>query len=116
MLNKDFWRDALTRAARTFAQTTFSVLAVGAPIWEMDWMSGIGIGAGAAALSLLMSISDFGRDAETAISAAEAARRSAIKSQAYSATAQAHMSAIEAHRARDSSLQSRDTEEKNHAD
>lgn len=56
MLNKSFWKDLTERAVKTFAQTLLAVLAVGVPIWEMDWVSALGIAAGATVLSVLTSI------------------------------------------------------------
>ena len=56
MLNKSFWVDLTERAVKTFAQTLLAVLAVGVPVWEMEWVSALGIAAGATVLSVLTSI------------------------------------------------------------
>lgn len=56
MLSKTFWKDLGERAIKTFAQTLLAVLAVGVPVWEMEWVSALGIAAGATVLSVLTSI------------------------------------------------------------
>ncbi|QRV71406.1 holin [Corynebacterium phage CL31] len=60
MLNKSFWSDLVERAIKTFAQTLLAVLAVGVPIWEMDWVSALGLAAGTTVLSVLTSIASAG--------------------------------------------------------
>lgn len=60
MRSKQFWQDLGERAVKTFAQTMVAALAVGVPIWEMDWVSALGIAAGATALSALTSIASAG--------------------------------------------------------
>lgn len=60
MRSKEFWFDLAERAAKTFAQTLLSVLAVGVPIWEMDWVGALGIAAGATVISALMSLASSG--------------------------------------------------------
>lgn len=60
MLSKTFWKDLAERAVKTFAQTLLAVLAVGVPIWEMDWVSALGIAAGATVLSALTSVASAG--------------------------------------------------------
>lgn len=60
MLNKSFWKDLTERAIKTFAQTLLAVLAVGVPVWEMEWVSALGIAAGATVLSVLTSVASAG--------------------------------------------------------
>lgn len=60
MLSKIFFYDLGERAIKTFAQTLLAVLAVGVPIWEMDWVSALGIAAGATVLSVLTSVASAG--------------------------------------------------------
>lgn len=60
MLSKAFFKDLAERAVKTFAQTLLAVLAVGVPIWEMDWVSALGIAAGATVLSVLTSVASAG--------------------------------------------------------
>lgn len=60
MLSKSFWSDLVERAVKTFAQTLLAVLAVGVPVWEMEWVSALGIAAGATVLSVLTSIASAG--------------------------------------------------------
>lgn len=60
MLSKTFFKDLAERAVKTFAQTLLAVLAVGVPIWEMDWVSALGIAAGATVLSVLTSVASAG--------------------------------------------------------
>lgn len=60
MFTKQFALDALERAVKTFAQALVSVLAIGTPIFEIEWTSGLGIAATAAVVSLLTSIASTG--------------------------------------------------------
>lgn len=66
--SKAFWKDAAERAVKTFAQTLLAVLAVGVPIWEMEWVSALGIAAGATALSVLISVASAGAGSYNAAS------------------------------------------------
>ncbi|MHC9634087.1 holin [Corynebacterium diphtheriae] len=56
MLSKAFWKDLAERAIKTFAQALLAVLAVGVPIWELDWAGAFGIAATATVISVLTSI------------------------------------------------------------
>ena len=67
MRSKQFWQDLAERAVKTFAQTLITVLAVGVPVWDMDWVNALGIAAGATSLSALSSIASAGaRNTESA--------------------------------------------------
>ncbi|CAB0628211.1 holin [Corynebacterium diphtheriae] len=52
----EFWKDLTERAIKTFAQALLAVLAVGVPIWELDWSGAFGIAATATVISALTSI------------------------------------------------------------
>jgi hypothetical protein len=55
MFTWSFWKDALERTIRTFAQTLAAVILVGqTSLVDMDWSADLGI-AGAAALASLLS-------------------------------------------------------------
>ena len=56
MMSKQFWKDTAERAVGTFAQALLATLAVGTPIWGLDWETGLGVSATAAAISILKSI------------------------------------------------------------
>lgn len=56
----DFWKDVAERAIKTFAQALISVLTVGTPIMQLDWVDGLGIGATAAVVSVFTSIASSG--------------------------------------------------------
>lgn len=58
MFTREFAIDAATRAIKTMAQSIIAVLVVGAPIWDIDWVSGIGIALTAGVLSVLTSLAD----------------------------------------------------------
>lgn len=66
-----FWKDAAERALKTFSQSVLAILAVGAPIWDIDWTQGLGIALTATALSVLTSIASrgIGDDSASAVSA-----------------------------------------------
>ena len=51
-----FWKDTLERAVKTFAQTLVATIAVGIPLWDIDWASTVGIALTATVLSVLTSI------------------------------------------------------------
>jgi len=58
MLTRAFWEDALTRAARTFAQSALATLGTGAiDLLSVNWEGVLSIGGGAAVISILMSLS-----------------------------------------------------------
>ena len=57
-----FWKASGERAVKTFAQTLVAAFALGTPIWDLDWQSGVGIAATAGVLSILTSV---GSDAVT---------------------------------------------------
>ncbi|APT92684.1 holin [Corynebacterium phocae] len=63
MRTKNFWLDTLERAVKTFAQALIAVIAVGTPIYEIDWLPGLGIAATATAVSVLTSIASAGAGA-----------------------------------------------------
>ena len=52
-----FWKAALIRAVKTFAQTAASMIPVAVIVTEVDWIAVLGTAATAALLSLLTSIS-----------------------------------------------------------
>lgn len=56
MMSKQFWKDTAERAIGTFAQALLATLAVGTPIWGLDWETGLGVSATAAASSILKSV------------------------------------------------------------
>lgn len=56
MMSKTFWKDTAERAVGTFAQALLATLAVGTPIWGLDWETGLGVSATAAAISILKSV------------------------------------------------------------
>lgn len=60
MWTVSFWKDAAERAIKTFAQALISVLAVGTPIMQLEWVDGLGIAATAAVVSILTSIASSG--------------------------------------------------------
>lgn len=51
-----FFKDALIRALRTFAQTAVSMIVVGYKLTEVDWISIVSVSAVAAIASILTSI------------------------------------------------------------
>lgn len=55
-----FWKDTAERALRTFAQSILAVLAVGVPIWNIDWTEGLGIALTATAFSILTALASRG--------------------------------------------------------
>ena len=55
-----FAKDAGERAVKTFSQALLAVLAVGAPIWDIDWTHGLGIALTATAFSVLTSLASHG--------------------------------------------------------
>lgn len=55
-MNKAFWRAALIRAARTFAQSLLAIWSTAAVLAEVAWVEGLSAAAVAALLSLLTSI------------------------------------------------------------
>ena len=55
-MSKSFWKAALIRALRTFAQSMISMIAVGAAISEVAWLRSLSVSAVAALLSILTSI------------------------------------------------------------
>jgi len=55
-MNKAFWKAALIRAARTFAQSLLAIWSTAAVLAEVAWVEGLSAAAVAAILSLLTSI------------------------------------------------------------
>ena len=53
---KAFWRAALIRAIRTFAQALVATIPVGIAITQVGWPDALGIAATAAVLSILTSL------------------------------------------------------------
>ena len=53
---KRFWRAAIIRAVRTFAQALIAVIPVGVAINQVGWADALGIAATAAVLSILTSL------------------------------------------------------------
>lgn len=53
---KNFWRAALIRAIRTFAQALVATIPVGIAITQVGWPDALGIAATAAVLSVLTSL------------------------------------------------------------
>ena len=53
----NFWKDAISRSARTFCQTLVSVLGVSElNVWSASWGSAIGIALGSSFVSFLMCL------------------------------------------------------------
>lgn len=55
-----FVKDAGERALKTFSQALLAVLAVGAPIWDINWTEGLGIALTATVFSILTSLASHG--------------------------------------------------------
>ena len=53
---KDFWKKALIRAIRTFAQTFVSMIGVGAAFQEVEWLRALSVSGVAFVLSILTSL------------------------------------------------------------
>ena len=53
---KQWMKDALLRAIRTFAQTAVSMIAVGAAFSEIDWLRVLSVSGVAFVLSMLTSL------------------------------------------------------------
>ncbi len=51
-----FLKDLLERAGKTFAQTLVSFVAVGVPIFDIDWTTALGVSATATIASALTSL------------------------------------------------------------
>lgn len=57
MFTSKFWRDALERAVKTFAQSALATLGIGAvDLLATNWVGALSVGGGAAIVSLLMSL------------------------------------------------------------
>jgi len=57
IFNSMFWRDAATRAIRSFAQTLAAALGGSAlNVWNAGWHQSLGLAAGSALLALLMAV------------------------------------------------------------
>lgn len=56
MLNKSFWRAALVRAIRTFAQTAVASVSTAALLSEVNWLACLSASALSACISVLTSI------------------------------------------------------------
>lgn len=55
-MKANFWKAALTRAARTLAQTAVATIGTSALITEVNWLNVLSASALAAVLSLLTSV------------------------------------------------------------
>lgn len=53
---KKFWRAAIIRAVRTFAQALIPMIPVGIAITQVDWVMVLEVAAGAAVLSIITSL------------------------------------------------------------
>lgn len=71
MQTKQFWFDVSERAVKTFAQSLLAVLAVGVPIWEIDWLGALGIAATATVISVLTSVASAATGDPTTASAVD---------------------------------------------
>ena len=56
MFTITFWKETTERALKTLAQTLVATIAVGIPLWDIDWLPTIGIALTATLLSVLTSI------------------------------------------------------------
>jgi len=57
LFTSGFWRDAATRAIRSFAQTLAAALGGNAlNVWSAGWHQSLGLAAGSALLALLMAV------------------------------------------------------------
>lgn len=74
-----FWKDTAERALKTLAQALIATLAVGTPIWDLDWAASVGIALTATVVSVLTSIASVGvSDSGTASLVASGAGRHAV--------------------------------------
>ena len=53
---KEWLKDALIRAVKTFAQTFASMIAVGAAVSEVDWLRALSVSGVSFVLSMLTSV------------------------------------------------------------
>lgn len=53
---KEWWKAAFRRAVKTVAQTAVSMVIVGSPITEIDWLNALSVSAVAGIASILTSI------------------------------------------------------------
>jgi hypothetical protein len=53
---KEWWKAAFRRAVKTVAQTAVSMVIVGSPITEIDWLNVLSVSAVAGIASILTSI------------------------------------------------------------
>ena len=57
MFSTQFWRDAIERAVKTFAQGALGTLGAGAvDLVSTNWVGALSVGGGAAIVSVLMSL------------------------------------------------------------
>lgn len=56
IINKTWWKAALIRAAKTFAQAAIAAIGVAAAIQDVNWISVLSSAALAAVISVLTSI------------------------------------------------------------
>jgi hypothetical protein len=55
-MNRQWWKAAGIRAAKTFAQTAVAFFAVGMGLFELDWLTVLSVSAVSAIASILTSI------------------------------------------------------------
>lgn len=54
--NINWWKSAIVRALKTFAQTSVSLITVGNMVTDLDWVGILGISATSSVVSILTSI------------------------------------------------------------
>lgn len=76
MFTKRFAFDLLERAVKTFAQALIAALAIGTPIYDVQWSESLGIAATAALASVLSSLASINAGTRGTASLIEYAGRS----------------------------------------